>query len=61
MRASAAASIRPRVAGVSGQWMLTKSERSSSSSSATPPEREVCRSSQPKPATRSPTARPMRP
>ena len=50
--ASASSSISPRVSGVSGQWMVTKSERSSSSSERTPPLRLVCSTSQPNPSSR---------
>jgi len=61
MRLSAWSSMRWRVRGVSGQWSETTSERASSSSIGTPPDRLVWRTVIPNPRARSATARPMRP
>ena len=58
---SAAASIRWWVLGVSGQCSETKSERSSSVSSGTPPSEPVCSTVMSKPSARRATARPIRP
>ena len=64
IRASASASIRWWVAGVSGQWSETKSERSSSVLEAPRASRVVGRDAAPSCRTRTPgaaTARPIRP
>ena len=61
IRRSCGSPISPTVSGPSGACSETKSERSSSSSSGTPPPREVWITSIPNPSARRATAEPIRP